>query len=102
MGLFFTTPALLYMFRARLKERLSQAALAAVILISIPLVTYGVTGWAQFGYRFSMDLLPFMAILVVSGMHHRLDRFKMAIILLSCAVNLWGVLSFNKLDWVIS
>lgn len=100
LALFFTTPALLYMFRARLKERLSLAALASLLLISIPIVTYGGTGWLQFGYRYSLDLLPFMAILVASGMRHRLDRFKIALILLSCAINLWGTLSFHKFDWV--
>lgn len=100
LGLFLTTPALLYMFRARLKERLSLAALAALLLVSIPIVTYGATGYAQFGYRFSLDLLPFMAILVASGMRHRLDRLKIAVILLSCAINLWGTLSFHKFDWV--
>jgi len=99
LGLFFTTPALLYMFSARLKERLSLAALAALLLISIPILTYGATGFSQFGYRFSLDFLPFMAILVASGMHHRLDRLKIAVIILSCAINLWGTLAFHKLHW---
>lgn len=101
LGLFFTTPALLYMFRARLKESLALAALIGLLLTSIPLMTVAVTGWAQFGYRFSLDLLPFMVILVASGMHHRLDRLKIAVILLCCAINLWGVLSFHKFDWVV-
>ncbi len=100
LGLFLTTPALLYMFRARLRERLPLAALVALLLTSIPLVTYGVTGWLQFGYRFSLDLLPFMAILVASGMRHRLDRLKIAVILLSVSINLWGTLAFHKFDWV--
>lgn len=101
LGLFFTTPALLYMFGASLKERLSLASLAALLLVFIPIVTYGMTGYAQFGYRFSLDLLPFMVILVAFGMHHRLDRLKIAVILLSCAINLWGVLSFHKFDWAV-
>ena len=33
LGLFFTTPALLYMFRARLKERLALAALGGLLLL---------------------------------------------------------------------
>ncbi len=101
LGLFFTTPAFLYMFRADLREKLSQAALAALLLISIPLVTYGVTGYLQFGYRFSLDVLPFMAILAASGMRRRISRLALAVILLSCAINLWGTLSFNKLDWIV-
>jgi hypothetical protein len=88
------------MFRARLNNRLVLAALAGLVLIAIPIVTYGATGWLQFGYRFGLDLLPFMAILVASGMRYRLDRLKLAAIVLSCAICLWGTLSFHKFDWV--
>jgi len=100
LGLFFTTPALLYMFRANLKDKLTLAALASLLLTSIPMVTYGVTGWLQFGYRFSLDILPFMAILVASGMRYKLDKLKIAVIVLSCCINLWGTLAFNKFDWM--
>jgi hypothetical protein len=99
LGLFLTTPALLYAFRSRLGT-LERAALAALVLTAIPIVTYGATGWAQFGYRFSLDVLPFVVILVASGMRHDLDRLKIAVIVLSCAINLWGTLAFHKLDWV--
>jgi hypothetical protein len=99
LGLFLTTPALLYAFRSRL-GLLERAALAALVLAAIPIVTYGATGWAQFGYRFSLDVLPFMAILVASGMRHDLDRLKIAVVVLSCAINLWGTPAFHKLDWV--
>ena len=100
LGLFFTTPALLYIFRARLNG-MSMAALVSVAAIAIPIVTYRATGWSQFGYRFSLDALPLIAILVASGMGHRLNRLMIAVILLSCAVNLWGTLAFHKFDWVV-
>ena len=99
LGLFMTTPALLFMFGARWKDRFVPPALVGLVLVSIPLLTYGVTGFLQFGYRFSLDLLPFMAILVASGMRYRLNRLKIAVILLSCAISLWGTLSFHKFDW---
>ena len=100
LALFFTTPAFLYMFRARLGDRLCLAALAALVLTALPIVTYGVTGFLQFGYRFSLDFLPFMAILTASGMRHRLDGLKIAVIALCFAINLWGTLCFHKLDWI--
>jgi hypothetical protein len=99
LGLFFTTPALLYIFKARLKG-ICLAAIAAIITTSIPIVTCGATGWIQFGYRFSLDILPFLAILMASGMRYRLSRLKIAVIVLSCCVNLWGVLSFFWFYWV--
>jgi hypothetical protein len=101
MGLFFTTPALLYMFRASLKDKLALAALGGLVLTSIPMLTYGVVGYLQFGYRFSLDILPFMVLLVASGMRYRLDGLKIAVIVLCCCINLWGTLAFNKLDWVL-
>jgi hypothetical protein len=100
MGLFFTTPALLYMFSATLKDKLALAALGGLVLTSIPSLTYGVTGFLQFGYRFSLDILPFMVILVASGMRYRLSWLKIAVIVLSVGINLWGTLAFNKLNWV--
>lgn len=93
LGLFFTTPALLYMFRARLKDKMALAAVGGLLFTSIPMLTCGVTGFSQFGYRFSLDILPFMILLVASGMRYRLDKFKIAIIILSCCINLWGVLT---------
>ena len=100
LGLFFTTPALLYMFRASSKDKMTLAALGGLLLTSIPMLTYGVTGFLQFGYRFSLDILPFMVILVASGMRYRLNWLKIAVIVLSVGINLWGTLAFNKLNWV--
>ena len=94
LGLFFTTPALLYMFRAHLKDKLILAALGGSALTLIPILTYGATGFSQFGYRFSLDILPFMILLAASGMNYRLNKFKVAIIVLCCCINLWGMLTY--------
>lgn len=99
LGLFFTTPALLYVFRTKLRG-LPLAALVGVLATAVVWVVHGTTGAAQFGYRYSLDALPLFAVLVAYGMQRRLDRLKIAIILLSCAVNLWGTLCFHKFDWV--
>ena len=99
LGLFFTTPALLYMFRARLRG-FTLAALVGLIAVAVPIVTYWSVGWIQFGYRYSLDFLPFMIMLVASGMHYQLGRLKIAVILVSCGVCLWGILSFFWFYWV--
>ena len=101
LGLFFTTPALLYTFRAHLKDRLVLAALIGTLTTAIIWVLHGTTGWAQFGYRYSLDALPLLAILVASGMRYKLDKFKIAVIVLCCCINLWGTLAFNKLGWAV-
>jgi len=94
LGLFFTTPALLYIFRSNLKDRLVLAAVVGTLTAAAIWVLHGTTGWSQFGYRYSLDALPLLIIMAASGMNYRLDRFKVAIIVLCCCINLWGVLTY--------
>lgn len=100
VGLFLTTPAFLYAFRARLGPR-TVAAAASVGLVAVPILTYGATGWGQFGYRFALDWLPMLVVLTASGMEERVDGRKVAVVGLAVLANLWGVLSFNVFDWTV-
>jgi hypothetical protein len=100
VALVVTTPAFLYAVRARLDGR-SRAALAALALVAIPLLTHGTTGWSQFGYRFALDAFPALAILTASGMRERLTRISVTAIAWCVLVNLWGVLAFNIFEWVV-
>lgn len=93
MGLFFTTPAFLYAFRAPI-QRISVASALAIALIMIPNVTFWATGWYQFGYRYSLDFTPFLLILVAKAMDRDFGLAERGVILLSAIVNFWGV-------WVI-
>ena len=70
MSLFLTTPALLYIFAGLQGERRS-ASVAAVALAAglalVPDVTHATVGFAQLGYRFSIDAQPFLIALAVGG-----------------------------------
>jgi hypothetical protein len=90
MGLFFTTPALLYIFRARIKEPLVQACWLAVIFIMIPIVTYYGVGWVQFGYRYALDFMPFLVLLAALGLPKPMTPMSRVLILVSVLVSLWG------------
>ncbi len=70
MSLFLTTPAFLFVFAGLAGARRSvavAAAAAAAALALIPDVTHGTVGFAQFGYRFSLDAQPFLVALAVGG-----------------------------------
>ncbi len=100
LALFFTTPAFLYAFNTYI-NRLTLAAIAATLLTLVPLMLHGTTGWSQFGYRFSMDLFPMLAVLTAVGMRYQLTPLKWSVIVLSGLIGLWGTLAFHKFDWVV-
>ena len=93
MSIFLTTPALLLAFRARWAEPLVKACWLAVGCLLIPLLTYYGTGWIQFGYRYSLDLMLFLVLLVALGLGHPIgpigNRARLLIVL-SVLINLWG------------
>jgi hypothetical protein len=59
----------------------------------------------QFGYRFSNDAAPFAVLLVALGMERLGLRRRygmllgMCLVVVSLAVNLWGVLWSRALGW---
>jgi hypothetical protein len=96
LSLFITTPALLYLFRPR---RLTWPEIGAAIatgLVLVPLLTYFNTGWAQFGYRFSLDfMIPIMVVLAYAAGPRVSPRLRI-LILLGVLVNAWGVSWFKN------
>lgn len=99
LGLFFTTPAFIYIFKGPWNRLSKYAALAVVCILPI-LITHGTVGFTQFGYRFSLDFAPFLMLLAAKGMRENLGWEEKALIILSILVNLWGVVSIIKFGFV--
>jgi hypothetical protein len=95
LSLFIATPALIYCFVGAWRQwrrPIVRHAAFAIGLCLVPLLLYFNTGYWQFGHRFSMDYLPMLLVLVVSGMGPRPGRAALALIGVSVAVQAWGVL----------
>lgn len=102
MAIWFITPAYLLAVFAKIRERISIASLGAAIGIAIPLLLHGGNGFTQFGYRYTLDFLPFLLILVASALTKRIGLWAKILIFLSIAVNLWGVVMINFLNiWTL-
>lgn len=99
LGLFFTTPAFIYIFKGPW-DNLSKYAGIAVLCILPVLITHGTVGFTQFGYRFSLDFAPFLMLLAAKGMRPNLGWAEKSLIILSILINLWGVISIIKFNFV--
>ncbi|MEZ4662897.1 MAG: hypothetical protein R2911_35565 [Caldilineaceae bacterium] len=91
MSLFITTPALIYLLGARRRSPLVMGAWAAFALLLIPLILYYNTGWWQFGYRFSLDFMVPIMVLLAVGAGQRVSWTMKGLILVGIIVNAWGV-----------
>jgi hypothetical protein len=76
------------------RDRLVIAAWAAILAIGFLDWTFAATGWAQFGYRYGLDFMPFLFLLIVLAVTRQGQvRWHHALLIgLAVLVNLWGVL----------
>ena len=102
MSLWVTSPLFLYLLGLRYRDHTSLLLLLTSIVIAVPILLYYGVGWRQFGYRYSLDFLPFLYYLLLRNYRqqrgHLTVGFK-AVILLTAIWNLylfvghfiWGV-----------
>ncbi len=111
MGVFLVSPLLLYMVKAipwhswktlftghgiqfLREEVVSVGAFLAFVSILLPLLFFFNTGWKQFGYRYSLDFIPFLVILAANGMRHRVTTPAYVLLFLSIAITMYGSIVF--------
>lgn len=97
MGIFFTSPALVYIFRTKLREPLVLACWLAVICVMVPVITYYGIGWEQVGYRYALDFTPFLVLLTARGMPNPMNNTARVLIIVSLLVGLWGCMFLSTL-----
>lgn len=97
MALWFTTPALVYVFKVKFRRIIVACWSAIIPTLSIIFFWAGV-GYSQFGYRFIQDVMPFLVILTAFGIGQKPSKLAWVLVLLSVLVNIWGIIFINKLD----
>ena len=74
------------------RDRLVLAAWGAILAIALSNATFAATGYAQFGYRYTLDFMPYMFLLIVDRRRSQAAVVPRVLIGLGVLVNLWGVL----------
>jgi hypothetical protein len=82
--------------------RLTIGAVLATLAIMLFNLAHFSQGWVQWGYRFSLDFVPFLLPLVAVGAA-RLDGrprpIAVVLVVAGAAINLWGVAWGQLLGW---
>lgn len=93
-----TAPFLFWSVLAR--GRLVPVLWLAIALVMLPNVTHGAWGFAQFGYRFILDAVPLLLLLLGIVFRDRIDRLAIGTILFGIAVHAYGIWVINVLGFV--
>lgn len=91
-SLLLVSPALVLAARAGFRSPRVRVLWAAAAAIAVPVLLYYGGGFVQYGFRYSLDLTPFLLALVALGVRGRLGRMDRALIVLSIASVTYGVM----------
>ena len=94
LALWFTTPNLLWAWPKRIDSTIAGLGLAVVLTAACTLL-YQNTGWVQFGYRFSLDYLPLLFVLMALS-DRSFGRVFWLCAVFAVAVNTFGAVTFDR------
>lgn len=95
LALWFTTPNLLWGLFPKKVDLTIVGLWVAVLCTASCTLLYQNTGWVQFGYRFSLDYLPLLFVLVaLSG--RRFNAAFLACVAFSVVLNTFGAVTFDR------
>ena len=95
LALWVTTPVLLLLLWPARRGAFHRTLWITVACVAIPTLFYQNSGWVQFGYRFSLDYMPLLILLLAVG-DRRFGRTTYALISLGIAINLFGAVTFDR------
>lgn len=95
MSMFVTSPWLGYLFRPLERSRIAPALWLTVLATAIPSLLYQNSGYVQFGYRFSLDyVVCLMLLLAVGG--RRLGGVFRVLVVVAVVINAFGAVVFDR------
>ncbi|HEX8113708.1 MAG TPA: hypothetical protein VF516_38515 [Kofleriaceae bacterium] len=95
LALWFTTPVLVVLLWPRERGPLHRPLWLCVAAVALPSLLYQNSGWLQFGYRFSLDYLVLLILLLAVG-GRPLTRTVKALIIAGIVINLFGAVTFYR------
>lgn len=95
LALWFTTPALLLTLWPKRVTPTMVACWVAILPVAMLDLCYQNSGWVQFGYRFALDYLPPLFLLLALG-QRRLGWGFGALLAFAIVVNTFGAITFDR------
>jgi len=95
LAMWVTTPLLLFVVWPREKNVIHRALWLTVAAVALPSLFYQNSGWFQFGYRFSLDYIVFLVMLIAIG-GRPLRGFAKTLIVVGIVINLFGAVTFDR------
>ena len=91
MSILLTSPLFILVFISRVQKYLKYILWIAIIFVALPTLLHYAQGWVQFGYRFILDYIVFLLILLAFALKDRVSFLVVCLLFYSFLINLLGI-----------
>ncbi len=100
-SIFLSCPFLIYLFRIGARDAtLKTLAWVAVAVLTLTLWLHGNPGGWQISYRYAMDLLPWMFLILLESRPKKVGPTEVALLLASIAINAYSTWLFLRTQYM--
>ena len=96
LGLIWCTPVLLFLLWPKQWSVFARNVAITAVIVALPSLFYQNTGWAQFGYRFALDYLPYLFVLL-AVCARPFNRLFLAAVVVSFLMGTLGAVTFERM-----
>ncbi|MBW1871715.1 MAG: hypothetical protein JRJ19_06600 [Deltaproteobacteria bacterium] len=96
LSIFLTTPIFIRLFWPRARPWIYSILWATAIPALLVPLFYQNSGYVQFGYRFALDITPYLVMLLSVG-KLPMNRWTKTLIIIGILVNLAGAIAFKRI-----
>lgn len=95
LAMWFTSPALVLLARAWPRTPFQRSLWMTAMSVGLWTLLYQNTGWFQFGFRFSLDYIVFLLVILAVDTRP-LTRVAKGLIVVAVVINGFGAATFNR------
>ncbi len=100
-SIFLSCPFLIYLFKIGARDAtLKTMSWLAIAALTLALWCHGNTGGWQISYRYAMELLPWMFLILLENSQKRVSLIEMVLLITSIAINAYSTYLFLRTDYI--
>lgn len=100
-SIFLSSPFLIYLFRIGARDAtLKTLSWCAIAILTLVLWCHGNPGGWQFSYRYAMELLPWMFLILLEGSPRRVRAAEFILLIVSILINAYGTWLFLRTSYI--
>ena len=92
LSVFITSPAIVMIGWADYRRPFILACALTALAVLLPSLLYYGGGWLQVGFRYFLDPMPFVLVLMASGWRREMASLWKVLIAIGILVGIWGVI----------